>query len=54
VASFELLSKHLLIMLLRFDKMLYSNVDNENSGESDIKCSRGLHYPGAAGSQLLT
>jgi len=34
-------------MLLRFDKMLYSNLDNENSGESDIKYSRGPHLPGS-------
>jgi len=38
-----LLSKYLLIMDLRFDAMLYSNLGNENSDAGHIKCSRGLH-----------
>jgi len=45
VTSFELLSKFLLIMLLRFDVMLYSNLGNENSGAGHIKCSCGLQVP---------
>jgi len=43
VTSFELLAKYLLIMLLRFDMMMYSNLGNENSGAGYIKCSHGPH-----------
>jgi len=32
-------------MVLCFDAMLYSNMDNENSGEDHIKCSRGPQVP---------
>jgi len=38
LTSFELPSKYLPIMLLPFDKMLYSNLVNENSGSGHIKC----------------
>jgi len=31
----------MLIMELRFDTMLYSNLDNENSAPGHIKCLRG-------------
>jgi len=30
-------------MELRFEAMLYSNLDNENSDADHIKCSRGPH-----------
>jgi len=43
VTSLDLLSKYLLIMELRFDTMLYSNLGNENSVAGRIKCSRGPH-----------
>jgi len=33
--------KHLLIMELRFDAILYTNLGNENSNAGNIKCSRG-------------
>ena len=45
VTSFELLSKYLLIMLLRFDMMLYSSLSNEYSGAGLIKCLRGPQVP---------
>jgi len=32
---------YLLVMELRFDAMLYSNMGNENSDAGHIKCSRG-------------
>jgi len=35
----------LLIMELRFDAMLYSNLGNENSDAGHIKCSRGPQGP---------
>jgi len=41
VASFDLLSTYMLIMELRFDAMLYSNLGNENSDAVCIKCLRG-------------
>jgi len=41
VTSYDLLSKYLLIMELRSDAMLYSNLGNENSDADHIKCSRG-------------
>jgi len=36
-----LLSKYLLIMVLRFDWMLYSNLGNEHYDAGHVKCSRG-------------
>jgi len=33
--------KYLLIVELRFDAMLYSNMGNKNSDAGNIKCSRG-------------
>jgi len=41
VTSFGLPSKYLLIMELRSEAMLYSNLGNENSDADHIKCSRG-------------
>jgi len=41
VTSSDLPSKYLLIMELRFEVMLYSNLGNENSDADNIKCSRG-------------
>jgi len=43
VTSLDLLFKYLLIMELRFEGMLYSNLGNENSDAGHIKCSRGPH-----------
>jgi len=37
--------KYLLIMELRFDTMLYSNLGNENSDADHIKCLRGPNVP---------
>jgi len=53
--------KYLLIMLLRFDKMLYSNLGNENSGggQSNVHGGRiwpvGRRFPtsGPTGTQLV-
>jgi len=45
VTSLALLSKYLLIMELRFDAMLYSNLGNENSDAGHIKCSCGPQVP---------
>jgi len=53
MTTVNLLSKYLLVMELRFDAMLYSNMGNENSDymgneNSDaghIKCSRGPQVP---------
>jgi len=45
VTSLDLLSKYLLIMELRFNAMLRSNLGNENSDTGHIKCSRGLQVP---------
>jgi len=39
---FRLLFKYLLIMELRFEAMLYSNLGNQNSDAGHIKCSRWL------------
>jgi len=47
MTSLDLLSKYLLIMDLRFDTMLCSNLSNENSVEGHIKCSRGPQVPHA-------
>jgi len=52
VTSFELLSKHLLIMELRFDAILYSNLSNENSDAGHIKCSRGPQVPNSCSSTI--
>jgi len=41
VTSLGLLSKYLLIMELRFDPMLYSNLGNEHYDAGHIKSSRG-------------
>jgi len=43
VTSLDSLSKYLLIMELRFDAMLYSNLGNQNSDAGHIKCSREPH-----------
>jgi len=40
VTSYDLLSNHLLIMELRFDVILYSNLSNENFDADHIECSR--------------
>jgi len=45
VSSLDLLSEYLLIMVLRFDAMLYSNLSNENCDADHIKCSRGPQVP---------
>ena len=45
VTSLDLLSKHLRIMQLRFDAMLYSYLSNENSDAGHIKRSRGPQVP---------
>ena len=50
----DLLSKYLLIMDLRFDAMLYSNLGNENSDKGHIKMfARAAFGPRAAGSLPL-
>jgi len=43
VTSLDLLSKYLLIMILRFEAMLYSNLGKKNSDAGHIKCSSGPH-----------
>jgi len=43
MTTLKALSKYLLVMELRFDAMLYSNVGNENSDAGHIKWSRGQH-----------
>jgi len=48
VACLDLLSKYLVIMELRFDVMLNSNIGNENSNAGHIKCSRRPHLARAA------
>jgi len=35
----------MLVMELRFDAMLYSNMGNENSDAGHIKCSRWPQFP---------
>ena len=45
MASFDLLSKYLLIMELRFEAMLYSKLGNVNSVAGHIKCSRVPQVP---------
>jgi len=45
VASLDLLFKYLLIIDLRFDTMLHSNLGNENSVAGHIKRSRGQQIP---------
>jgi len=42
-ASYDILSKYLLIVEIRFDALLYSKLGNENSDAGHIKCSRELH-----------
>jgi len=39
--------KYLLVMELRYEAKLYSNLGNENSDADHIKCSRGpqVHHP---------
>jgi len=49
-ASYDILSKYLLIMELRFDTLLESKLGNENSDAGHIKCTRGLHL--ASGPQV--
>ena len=46
----DLLSNYLLTTEFRFDAMLCSYLDNENSDLGHIKCSRRLHF--ARGSQV--
>jgi len=43
--SLDVLSKYLLIVELRFDVMLYSNLGCENSDVDHIICSHGLQIP---------
>jgi len=45
VTSFDLPSKYLLIMGLRFEAMLHSNLGYENSDASHSKCSHGPQVP---------
>ena len=45
MTSLDLLSEYLLIMELRLDAMLYSNLGNENSDAGHIKYSRGPQVP---------
>jgi len=40
----DLPSKYFLIIEFNFDAMLYSNLGNETSDGSQIKCSRGPHF----------
>jgi len=40
VTSVDLLSEYVLIMELRFDVMVCSNLGNENSDAGHFKCSR--------------
>jgi len=49
VTYLNVLSKYLLIMELRFDAMLCSNVGNGKSDAGHIKCSCGrqVHHPRA-------
>ena len=41
MTSLHVVSKCLLIVELRFDAKLHSNIGNENSGAGLIKCSHG-------------
>jgi len=43
VTSLDILSKYLVIMELRFDVMLCSNLGSENFYASHIKCSCEVH-----------
>ena len=43
MTSLDILSKYLLIVELRFDAMLCSNLGNESSDVDHIKCSREPH-----------
>jgi len=45
VTSFDLLSKYLLIMELRFETIVYSNLGIEKSDADHIKFSREPHVP---------
>jgi len=45
VTSYDLVSKYLLIMELRFDAILYSNLSNEHSHADHIQCSRWPKVP---------
>jgi len=45
VTSLDLLSNYLLIVDLRFDAMVCSNLGNENSDTGHIKCLRGQQVP---------
>jgi len=44
VTFLDLLFKYLLIMELRFDAVLCSNLGNKNSDARHIKCSRGPQF----------
>jgi len=50
VISLDSLSKYLLIVEHRFGMMLCSNLANENSDATHVKCSCGTHL--ARGSQV--
>jgi len=54
MTSLVLLFKYLLIMEIRFDAMLYSNKNNENSDAGHIKCSCGpqVLHPWSSGMGL--
>jgi len=45
VTTLNILSKYLLVIELRFDAILYSNMGNENSVAGHIKYSRGPQVP---------
>jgi len=45
VASFELLSKYLLIMLLRLDKILYYDLGNESLDRAISNVHAGRRFP---------
>jgi len=45
VITLNILSKYVLVMELRFDAMLYSDMGNENSDAGHVKCSRGPQVP---------
>jgi len=45
VASFEFLSKYLLIMLLRLDKILYSDLGNEILDRAISNVHAGRRFP---------
>jgi len=45
MTSYDLVSKYLLIMEIRFDANFYSNLSNEKSDVDHIQCSRWPQVP---------